>query len=108
MVGEVIWGFLFSFNFLIYFWVPFLLGEKGCGSWVTNLDCHSLLGKIRVFVFYYYYYFGVLVKGFSSLFTILFVVVVVVVVVMVVSWQVMGWCWYYPSTLVAFFFSQKC
>jgi len=79
VVGEVIWGFLFSFNFLIYFWVPFLLGEKGCGSWVTNLDCHSLLGKIRVFVFYYYY-FGVLVKGFSSLFTILFVVVVVVVV----------------------------
>jgi len=48
----------------------------------------------------------VLEKGFSSFFNILFVVVVVVVVV-VVSWQVMGWCWYYPSTLVAFFFPRN-
>ncbi len=68
--------------------MPFCIGEKGCGVLVTNLDCHSLLDKIRVFVYYYYccyYYIWVLEKGFSSLFNILFVVVVVVV-----SWQVMG------------------
>jgi hypothetical protein len=88
-----VWGFFFFFFSLICLVLgAFSIGEKGC-VWVlvTNLDCHFLLGKIRVFV-YYYYYFWVLEKGFSSLFNILFVVVVVVVVV-VVSWQVMGGCW---------------
>ncbi len=87
MVGEVIWGFLFSLIFNLFLGA-FSIGGERVWLLVTNLDCHSLLGKIRVFVFYYYY-FGVLVKGFSSLFTILFVFFVVVVV-MVVSWQVMG------------------
>ncbi len=59
--SEVIWGFFF------FFLGAFFIGDKGCGVLVTNLDCHSLLGKIRVFVFYYF--FGCLKKNFLRFLT---------------------------------------
>ncbi len=41
MVGEVIWGFLFSFNFLFIFGCLFYWGRKGVGLgsliWIATL-----------------------------------------------------------------------